>query len=156
MRTLLLALVLGSLVPAAPADARSEGRTLAYARDFVWSTAVRFLVVDEHAKVIEKDADAGYVLFEIKDDNKSYRGSLEMISVQATDNRPSIKFAINIVDRPLYREAGMLQRLEDKVRHELGTPPPPPPKKDPPKDEPGDSKGKDKPKDEPGLPSRPA
>ncbi len=49
------------------ATARSE-KTLAYPRDQVWPTAVRFLVVDERVKVLEKDADAGYVLFELRDE----------------------------------------------------------------------------------------
>jgi hypothetical protein len=135
---LLLALLLCSGV----AHARSEGRSLGYQRDHVWPTTVRFLVVDEKAKVIDKDGDAGYVLFELKSENKSYRGSLEIITVQA-DGRPNIKFAINIVDGALWREAGMLQRLEQKLRNELGTPPPPPkkPKEPAPKD--GD-KDKDK------------
>jgi len=43
---------------AGPAWARSD-RTLAYRRDQAWPAAVRFLVVDEHAKVTDKDADAG-------------------------------------------------------------------------------------------------
>jgi hypothetical protein len=123
------------------AHARSEGRTLGYARDHVWSPTVRFLVVDEKAKVLEKDPDAGYVLFEVKHDGKTYRGSLEIITVQG-DGRPNIKFAINLVDGALHKEAGMIQRLELKLRAELGSPPPPP-KKPPPKDEPP----KDAPKD---------
>ncbi len=130
MRRLLLCLLLA--LPA-PAAARSEGRTLGYQRDHVWSTAVRFLVVDEKAKVVDKDADAGYVLFDLKEDGKSYRGSLEIITVMV-DGRQNIKFSIHIVDRPLWREAGMVDRLEKKIRHELGSPPPPP-KKEPPKDD---------------------
>jgi hypothetical protein len=126
----LLALLLA--LPAS-ASARSEGRPLSYARDHVWSTTVRFLVVDEKAKVIEKDADAGYVLFDLKEDGKSYRGSLEIITVH-TNGQPNIKFAIHVHDRPLWREAGMVERLEKKLRTELGTPPAP--KKEPPKEEP--------------------
>jgi len=144
MRRLLLCLLLALPAVSHPAHARSEGRTLGYPRDMVWSTVVRFLAVDERAKVIEKDADAGYVLFEVVDDGKAFRGSLEMLTVPG-DGRPNIKFAINIVDRPLWREAGMLQRLEQKIRHELGSPPPPPPpKKD---DAPKDDKDGDKPGD---------
>jgi hypothetical protein len=146
MRRLLLCLLLA--LPAS-AHARSEGRTLGYPRDHVWSTTVRFLVVDEKAKVIEKDADAGYVLFEIKDDGKSYRGSLEIITVMA-DGRPQIRFAIHVHDRPLWREASMVERLEKKVRAELGSPPPPP-KKEPPKDPP---KPAEPPKDQPGSEPR--
>ena len=130
MRRLLLCLLLASPVPAA---ARSEGRTLTYARDHVWPTAVRFLVVDEKAKVIDKDADAGYVLFELKEDNKTFRGSLEIITVMI-EGQPSLKFSINLVDRPLWREAGMVERLEKKLRNELGTPPPQK-KKEPPKED---------------------
>jgi len=139
MRRLLLCLLLA--LPAS-ASARSEGRTLGYQRDHVWPTTVRFLVVDERAKVVDKDADAGYVLFELKEDGKTYRGSLEIITVMI-DGNPSLKFAINIVDRPLWREAGMVERLEKKLRNELGAPPPPK-KKDPPKDEPKPEPKQDK------------
>ncbi len=138
MRRLLLCLLLAlPAVPAFPgaAHARSEGRTLGYQRKAVWSTVVRFLAVDEHAKVLDKDAEAGYVLFEVTDDGTAYHGSLEIITIPGGDGRPNIKFAIDIVDRPLWREVGMLQRLEQKVRHELGSPPPPP-KKQPRHDEP--------------------
>jgi hypothetical protein len=142
MRRLLFCLLLALPVPA---SARSEGRTLSYQREHVWPTAVRFLVVDEKAKVLDKDSDAGYVLFEIKDDNKTYRGSLEIMTV-LVDGQANIKFSINIIDRPLWKEAGMVERLEKKLRNELGSPPPPK-KKDPPKEEkkeepPKDSKDK--------------
>ena len=130
MRRMLLLLLLTLPVPAA---ARSEGRTLTYQRDHVWPTAVRFLVVDEKAKVLEKDADAGYVLFELKEDSKTVRGSLEIITV-LIDGQPNLKFSINLVDRPMWREAGMVERLEKKLRNELGTPPPPK-KKEPPKED---------------------
>jgi len=122
---------------------------LSYQRDHVWPTAVRFLVVDEKAKVIDKDADAGYVMFELKEDGKTFRGSLEIITV-LIDGRTNLKFSINLVDRPLWREAGMVERLEKKLRAELGSPPPPP-RKQPPKEEPkkDEPPAKDKPLGEP-------
>jgi hypothetical protein len=54
-------IVLLSLVCAldGPAAARSE-KTLAYARDQAWPTAVRFLRVDERLAVTDKDEAAGY------------------------------------------------------------------------------------------------
>jgi len=132
------------------ASARSE-KTLAYQRDQVWPAAVRFLVVDERVKVIEKDADAGYVLFELKDDGKIYRGSLEVMTV-VKERRTSVRFVLQIEDRPDWIEVAMLTRLERKLRGELGTPAPPP-AKDPPK-EPGDepAKPKDPPKPDDGGP----
>jgi len=146
-RTLLSLVVVVGLV--SQAWARSE-KTLAYPRDTVWPTAVRFLVVDEDAKVIEKDADAGYVLFEIRDEGKRYRGSLEVLTIK-TDGRSSVRFVISIPDRPSWMEIAMLQRLERKLRSELGspntTPSKPPAPKDAPKDPP-----KDPPKDAPKEP----
>jgi hypothetical protein len=128
-----------------PAAARSE-KTLGYARDQVWPTSVRFLVVDEKAKVLDKDADAGYLLFEVKDEGKTFRGSLELASV-TVDGRTSVRFVLQLDDRPSWLEVAMLQRLERKLRSELGAPPnakqPPPP---PPKTE-------DKPK--PDKPDKP-
>lgn len=124
--------------------ARSE-KTLAYTRDAVWPAAVRFLVVDEHVKVTDKDPDAGYVLFEIKDEGKLYRGSLEVMTV-VRDKRTSVKFVLQIEDRPDWMEVGMLQRLERKLRSELGSPSPAPsdpkpPAEPPPKEPPRPDEG---------------
>lgn len=126
------------------ADARSE-KTLAYQREQVWPTAVRFLVVDERVKVIEKDADAGYVTFELKDDGKMFRGSLEVMTVER-DKRKNVRFVLQIEDRPDWLEIAMLTRLERKLRAELGSPAPPP-AKDAPKEAP-----KDPPKPDDGGP----
>jgi len=114
----------------APASARSE-KTLAYPRDQVWATAVRFLVVDEHVKVTEKDAEAGFVLFDLRDDGKTFRGSLEVMTV-VRDGRTMVRFVLQIEDRPSWLEIAMLARLEAKLHAELGSPSPPPsPRPDP-------------------------
>ena len=135
--TLALALALAAAV-AAPAWARSE-KTLAYQRAEVWPAAVRFLVVDEHVKVTEKDAEAGYVLFELRDDGKLFRGSLEVMTI-VRDGRSAVRFVLQIADRPSWLEIAMLTRLETKLRAELGAPSPapsPPAKPEPPaKEEP--------------------
>jgi hypothetical protein len=127
MRWLLASVValacLGS--PAGPASARSE-KTLAYPRDQAWPAAVRFLAVDERLKLVEKDADAGYVLFELRDEGKLFRGALEVIAVVA-DGRPVVRFVLAIEDRPSWLEAAMLGRLERKLRVELGSPAKAPP-----------------------------
>lgn len=143
MRRLIFALVLAA---SAPAWARSE-KMLAYPRDQAWPAAVRFIRVDEHLKLIEKDADAGYVLFELREDGKTFRGSLEVIDV-VKDGRHLVRFVIQIEDRPEWLEIGMLNRLERKLRAEIGAPAPAPtpaPKKEPepPKKEPEKPKDKD-------------
>jgi hypothetical protein len=137
------------------AFARSE-KTLAYPREQVWPTAVRFLVVDEHVKVTEKDPDAGFVTFELRDEGKTYRGALEVVSVQR-DGRAEVRFVLQIEDRPSWLEIAMLRRLEAKLHVELGSPipPPSPPEREAPKDDRDtkdakddrDAKAKDTPRD---------
>jgi hypothetical protein len=132
MRRVLLALLLATGV----AEARSE-KTLAYPRDQAWPAAVRFIRVDAHLKIVEKDADAGYVIFELHEENKTFRGSLEVIDTEK-DGRHVIRFVMQIDDRPQWVEIDMLNKLERKLRAELGSPAPAPtPKKDepPPKKE---------------------
>lgn len=144
-----LALGLASSPLVDEAFARSE-KQLAYPRDQAWPTAVRYLVVDERAKITEKDPDAGYLLFDLVEDGKTFKGSLELATV-VVDGRTGTKLILNIEDRPSWVEIAMLTRLERKLRAELGTPPPPRPAKPAPPKEPP----KDAPKDDGGPPISP-
>lgn len=155
---MLRCLVLALLVSTSLAWARAE-KTLAYTRDVAWPAAVRFIRVDEGLKIIEKDPDAGYVLFEIKEEGKTFRGSLEVMTV-VVDGRTLVKFVMQIDERPSWVEVAMLTRLERKLRSELGTPAPPPSKKPKPDDKPKEDEkppAKDEPKkpDEGGPPISP-
>jgi hypothetical protein len=149
MRRLLLAFALSAGMTGA-ASARSE-KTLAYQRDQAWPAAVRFLRVDAKLKLIEKDAEAGYVLFEYREENKTFRGSLEVIEL-VKDGRKLVRFVVQIEDRPAWVEIELLTKLERKLRAELGTPAPPPSPRPPRKDEP--KPDPDKP-DSPAKPERP-
>lgn len=134
MRRLVAALLL-SLAITGAAHARSE-KTLAYQRDQAWPAAVRFLRIEAKLKIIEKDAEAGFVIFEYREDGKTFRGSLEVIDI-VREGRKLVRFVIQIEDRPTWVEIEMLTKLERKLRAELGNPapaptpkePPPPPKK---------------------------
>ena len=144
MRPILFALVVAfGLVAAPAAEARTE-KTLAYPRAEAWAAAVRFIRVDAHLKVTEKDADAGYVLFELHEENKTFRGSLELVDV-TEDGRHAVRFVLQIEDRPAWVEIELMSKLETKLRVEIGEPEPPPsPKADP--DPPKSDKPDDKPK----------
>lgn len=107
------------------AAARTE-RTTYYRFTQVWPAAVRAIRVDEGYKITEKDADTGYVLFQVKDDGKEFAGSLEIVREKDEHGRPSIRLILTIADRPAYMEAGILDRLLAKVEHEQGDPPPAP------------------------------
>lgn len=138
MKRLALVLVAALLAAApAPAAAKSE-KTVAYAVAKVFPSVVRFLRVDEHLKITEKDADAGYVMFELSQDGKTFPGALELIETESS-GRPAVKLVLRIEDRPSYVETAMLERLERKLRADLGSEPPPvkpTPPATPPKTEP--------------------
>jgi len=98
-------------------------RELPYGYDPVWSALVRFLRVDEKLKVVEKDADTGYVLFELSEGKKTYTGAAELL--RANEGR-AVRLTLRIEDRPSYMELGLIDRFEVKLRDELGQPVPPP------------------------------
>jgi hypothetical protein len=131
---------------AAPAFARTE-KVLAYPRAEAWSTSVRFIRVDAHLKVTEKDAEAGYVLFELHEDGKTFRGSLELADV-SEDGRHAVRFVITLEDRPSWQEIALMGKLVGKLHAELGEPEPAPaPPADKPDDKTGDQKNEKKPDD---------
>ncbi|HVV88013.1 MAG TPA: hypothetical protein VHE35_33460 [Kofleriaceae bacterium] len=116
------------LVAAPLAWARSD-RVVVYAPAKVFPTAVRFLRIDVGARIVEKDADAGYVMFELTEDKKTYPGSLELVGADSA-GRPAAKIVLTIEGQPSYVEAVLLDKLEAKLRDELGEPPPAPPTRD--------------------------
>lgn len=121
------ALVLALTAAPPVALARSQ-LTFAYPVVKVFAASVRFLRVDENATIVEKDAESGYVIFEVEDAGKTYRGALELVATEK-DGRPLVTVVITLTDRPDYLEAVMLERLRRKLRAELGDEPPAPPPK---------------------------
>lgn len=122
MRAMRSALALLTVLAlAAPAAAKVE-RTVAYRMQQVWPTAIRFLRVDEGLEIVDKDAEAGYVVFVVVEKGKQYQGSLELIA--ATDgDRPVVRLVLKIGGRPEYTEAGLLDRMLDKLAREYGDTP---------------------------------
>lgn len=107
--------------------AAAASRTVSHPYERVWPAAVRFLVVDEGLKVVDKDADTGYVVFELEDEGKTFRGALEVIRRTDRDRRPAVELVLRIDDRPSYMERILLDRLMRKLKRELGPEPAPPP-----------------------------
>jgi hypothetical protein len=125
----LAATLAAALAPTAAA-AKAE-RSAAHPIERVWPTAVRFLRVDERLTIVDKDADAGYVVFELGDGERTYRGALELVAT-TDDGQKVVRLILTIDGRPEYTEAGMLDRLVLKIRSELGdTAPAPPPDNEP-------------------------
>jgi hypothetical protein len=108
------------LLASAPAAAKTA-REFPYAYEPVWTALVRFLRVDEKLKLLEKDSDTGYVLFELTEGKRTFSGAAEVMKLER-----ATRVIIRIGDRPAYMEAGMLDRFSDKLHEELGEPPPAP------------------------------
>ncbi len=101
------------------AEARSE-RISYYDYAQVWRAAVRFLRIDEGHKIVEHNLKAGYVVFEYKAGGTTFTGFLELIRLVDRSGRKSVRMVIQIRKRPKYTEAGLLYRLQLKMRKELG------------------------------------
>jgi hypothetical protein len=120
-RTILTAIALGLCLGLAhdPASAATK-KEASYAFEQVWPAAVRFLRIDEGLEILEKDRDAGYVLFQLTEDRKTFRGALEVVQIVDPDGRAGVRLVLRIEDRPAYMEKGILERMVRKFRSELG------------------------------------
>mgnify|MGYP001812979838 CR=1 FL=1 len=99
------------------AAAKSE-RTVHYAFDKVWPTAIRHLAVEEGHEIVTKDPDVGYVKFVVKDDGKEFKGALELIKGVDSSDNPVTRLVLRIDDRPTYMESGILTRMVEKLERE--------------------------------------
>jgi hypothetical protein len=131
------------------AAARSE-RTVVHPIARVWPTAVRFLRVDEGLDIVDKDPDAGYVVFELKDKGRTFRGYLELVTVTDDAGKQGVRLMMTIAGRPEYTEAGLLDRMLDKLRAEYGDDEP-----EAPSDKDKGRDGDDKPGDDKPAPKKP-
>lgn len=125
--------LLAALVAGAGSAAAKTERSASYSFEQVWPTAVRHLRVDEGFTIVEKDPDTGYVVFEVKEEGKAFSGTLELVRQKDQAGRPAVRLVLSIGDRPAYMEAGVLDRMLDKLRKEHGAPPAPPEQPRPPR-----------------------
>jgi len=133
---------------------------VAYQYEQVWSAAVRMVRVDLALPINDRDESIGYILFEYREQNRAYPGSVELVRV-AVEGRPGVRIVLQIPAMPSYIEQMLIDRLRRKLLDEFGEPPPPPrrePREEQPRDddsdEPGDrnrgSRDEDRPRDRDG------
>jgi hypothetical protein len=125
--------LLAVLVAGASSAAAKTERSASYSFEQVWPTAVRHLRVDEGFTIVEKDQDTGYVVFEVKEEGKNFSGTLELVRQKDQAGRAAVRLVLRIGDRPAYMEAGVLDRMLEKLRKEYGEPPDPPEQPRPPR-----------------------
>ncbi len=97
-------------------------REMTYRASMVWNSAVRFVRVDQRYEVVERDKEAGYLLFKFEDNGRKYHASLELIPIEK-NNKRLLKLSLRIEGMPRYIEMMLLDRFEKKLREEYGSPP---------------------------------
>jgi hypothetical protein len=125
--------LIAALTTPRSALARSQS-VLPYPLAEVWPTAIRYLRIDRGATLREKDAESGYILFDLPEAQKSYKGSLEFVHTTDGEDREATRIVINLPDLPRHFELTLLEKLTAKVKDEYGSPAPAVPRK--PKPEP--------------------
>lgn len=131
----LLAMTGAALLRSTDAEARVEADSH-YSKTQTFNTALRYLRVDLGFKVLEKDEDAGYLLFRYVppgDPKDTSNGSIEVIKT-----RKDVKVFVQLPKMPQYHEVVLRNGLMRKLRDEYGEPPPPKHEK-PPAKPPGDA-----------------
>ncbi len=124
MKHLSISIIMAALVMTATSNVEAKTtRDLTYRSSQIWRSAVRFLRVDQNYRVLEKDRDAGYLLFEYADAGKKYSASMEMIPVVRNDKR-YVRACIRIEAMPSYVEIVLIDRFLRKLKEEYGVQPP--------------------------------
>jgi hypothetical protein len=107
------------------ASARSQ-RNLDFRPDLTWTAALRLLRIDMGFELVERDAEARFVIFSYVDGNHSYPGTLEIAERPLDDGRSGVRVIVSVPSLPSYVELNLIDRLERKLVEEVGAPPPPP------------------------------
>ncbi len=97
-----------------------------YGYDKTWNAAVRLVRVDLGLKVLEKDEQNGYLLFEYRSTEggpKATNGSFEIIR-PAQPRAQDVKVVVQLPQMPRYHEQVLVDQLTRKMRDEYGDPPP--------------------------------
>lgn len=123
----------------APDASASVSYTSPYTIDQTYSTALRMLHVDNGFKILEKDKETGFILFEYtspESGTKPCSGSLELV-----ETKQGVHVSVQITQMPQYHERAMVDQLAKKLLTEYGDPPK---REKSDKDKSKDDEGKDK------------
>lgn len=114
-----------SVVPT-PAEARVSN-DFSYTKQQTYSAALRFLRVDKGFEIVERDADAAYLIFSYPapgQNGKQAQGTIEVIEVD-----DHVKLVVQLPRMPEYHEQLLADGLRTKLKRDYGEPPPRQPKK---------------------------
>lgn len=115
-------------------------RTISYPLAQVWPATLRYLRVDQGYALVDRDAEAGFILFDIPvarrgGEDRTVRGSIEMFATEDMSGRPSVHVSISTEGGPTHLPHTLAEGLASKLKRERGAPAPPPPKGEAPNDQ---------------------
>ena len=123
-RALGLALALamiGLALPSAASARRQIDYPYGYAQ--VWGAMIRLLRVDYGFRILDRDPEVGYLLFEYVEGSRAVNGSVEIVRTGAgADSR--VRVVLQVQAMPSYIERMILERLSRKLCDDFGAPPP--------------------------------
>lgn len=123
--TLGASLLLGAGEAGARVEADSE-----YSKAQTYNGALRYLRVDRGYEIVERDADAAYILFRYDTPGRQKRttsGSIEVVEIE-----DRVRVFVQLPELPTYQESELRDGLLKKLRTEYGQAPrrkKPPPRK---------------------------
>jgi len=128
LRRTIWCLLAASLVASPGTASARSSRDLAYQSEVAWMAAVRLLRVDLGFQIVERDQDARFVLFQYVEGQQSHPGSMEIVERTLEDGRIGVRVVVAVPALPTYVELNLIDRLERKLREEVGPPAPLPPR----------------------------
>jgi hypothetical protein len=115
------ALMLVFALTRAPDASASIAYQSPYTFEQTFGSALRLLRVDLGYKILERDKELGYILFEYtspESDKKIHQGSMEIV-----EGRDATSVAVQIPAMPQYHERMLVDALAKKLESEHGQPP---------------------------------
>jgi hypothetical protein len=116
-----VALALAGVLSAPSALARVEADS-DYSKPQTYNAALRYVRVDLGFEVVEKDPDAGYILFRYQPPGR--RDSPTNGSIEVVELKEHVKIVVQLPQMPTYHETVLRDGLLKKLRNEYGDPPP--------------------------------
>jgi hypothetical protein len=121
VRSVLAALALCGGVALAPgASARVDGAS-SYSKAQTYSGALRYVRVDMGYEVVEKDADAAYLIFKYAPPGAN-KGALVTGTLEVIEAAGGVRLFVNLPRMPEYYERVFRDGLLKKLREEYGAP----------------------------------
>jgi len=116
------ALAIAAVSTLAPHLARARAEADSdYTKAQTYNGALRYVRVDLGYEVVEKDPDAGYILFRYEPPGRRNNPTNGSIEVVETPER--VKLVVQLPQMPTYHETTLRDGLMKKLRTEYGEPP---------------------------------